>query len=137
MPKGLFKSTKPERRVIKELKKLNLKYHLNHTIKSGYNVDVFIPDLNLCIEVQGCFWHVHSKCGFDKVALTEAQEKNLARDKIKIPLVSSLYNTIWLWECEINERGFSKRFRKLFEEARSEILAGKKFEYWHDRNVFV
>lgn len=135
MPKGLFRSTAPERKVIKELKKLNLKYHINHTVKSGYNVDIFIPDLNLCLEIQGCFWHCCVKCGFDKKILTEAQEKNLARDKIKIPLICSLYNTIFLWECEINRRGFPKRFKELFEKARSDIIADRKFQYFEDRNV--
>jgi G:T-mismatch repair DNA endonuclease (very short patch repair protein) len=112
-----------------------LKYHINHTVKSGYNVDVFIPDLQLCIEIQGCFFHICEKCGFDKKVLTEAQEKNLARDKIKIPLICSLYNTIFLWEHEINKRGFPKRFKLLFEKARLEILANRKFEYWEDRNI--
>jgi len=135
MPKSLFKSTKPERKVIRELKKYNLKYHLNHTVKSGYNVDIFIPDLMLCIEIQGCFFHICTRCGFDKKILTEAQEKNLARDKLKIPLIRTLYNSIWLWEHEINARGFPKRFKLLFEKARSEILAGNRFQYFEDRNV--
>lgn len=135
MPKGLFRSTKPERKVIRELKKFNLKYHINHTVKSGYNVDIFIPELNLAIEIQGCFFHICTKCGFDKKILTEAQEKNLARDKIKIPLIGSIYNTIFLWEHEINKRRFSKRFKELFERARKEINSGKKFQFFEDRNV--
>lgn len=150
MPKGLFKETSIEKKVRKELRKLKLRWKQNCSIKSGglvgehFNVD-FLVDIcdkdgnkvNECvIECNGDYFHSHPK-KYLKEQYDEIQKSNYYRDVKKMAVLNVLYSYVILWECEINERSFSKRFRSLFEEARSEILAGKKFQYWNDRNVFV
>jgi G:T-mismatch repair DNA endonuclease (very short patch repair protein) len=59
-----------------------------------YIADFLLPEQNLIIETNGCYWHACEQCGFGDV-----NEKHKGRDAIKIPfLEQSGYRVIVLWE---------------------------------------
>jgi G:T-mismatch repair DNA endonuclease (very short patch repair protein) len=129
MPKYLFgKPTSIERKLYKLLNKLHIEYRCNHSIKGGFNVDAFIPGLNLIIEAFGDYYHAYPGI-YKKEQLNEMQIKNVDRDKRKMPFFNELYSYLIFWEHDINKRDFGKRFNKLFKEAQEKIIAGQKFQY--------
>lgn len=147
MPKGLFKETKIEKKVRKELKKLKLKWKQNCSIKSGglnehFNVDFLVDICNengekvdeLVIECNGDYFHGNPQI-YIKEQYDSIQKTNYFRDVKKMSVLNVLYSYIILWETQINERGFSKKFRELFEKARNSILEKKRFQYWENRNI--
>ena len=136
MPVGLFgKATSIERKIKKLLNKLSkeyhFRYHVNHSIKGGYNVDFYINSLDMVIEANGDYYHAWSGIYKEKNQLNEMQIKNLDRDKKKQPWLE-LHNLMIFWEHDINKRDFGKRFSKLFKEAEERIKNGSKFQYFGD-----
>jgi hypothetical protein len=95
-------NTKPEQLVAKHLDKLNINYIQNDrtTIKNPktnrwLELDFFIPDSNLAIEVNGRYWH-----------------RNLEhRHKLKTRLCKEKdIKLIHLWEDEVSKFNFRKTF---------------------------
>jgi len=132
MPKFLFgKPTSIERKVTKLVRKLskeyNFAYRLNHSIKGGYNVDIFIPSFNFVIELQGGYYHADPRI-YEGKKLNEMQLHNVSRDKRKRIFLDQLYNYIIWWETEINQKNFGKEFNKIMREALKEISLGNKYQ---------
>lgn len=132
MPVGLFgKATSIERKVKKLLnklsKELHFAYRVNHSIKGGYNVDYFLPQYNLVIELQGGYYHADPRI-YESKKLNEMQLHNVSRDKRKRIFLDKLYNYVIWWEKEINEKKFGKEFDKVMRCAINEILSGNKYQ---------
>lgn len=87
-----LRDTLPERKVQQILNELNIKYktHWFINIKHIYRTDIFIPNLNLVIEIDGKYWHNYPHGTYeDAVRTCEMKEKKY--------LVSRL------WEDEIDK----------------------------------
>ena len=92
--------TKIERviQIALSIEQIQYKKHKAFKMKSGsyHQVDIFI-DPNICIEVDGCYWHSCKQCGFDYPPRVE-------KDKlINESLRSQGYKVIRIWEHEIKE----------------------------------
>ena len=58
-----MRNTAPENFVARQLDKLGVTY-VRQKQFWHYIVDFFLPDFNLVIEVNGCYWHCCEECGF-------------------------------------------------------------------------
>lgn len=64
------------------------------------HVDVFIEP-NICIEINGCYWHCHSVCGADPGGLHRRQQ---VKDSRRYSFIRSKgFELHVFWECHINE----------------------------------
>lgn len=73
------KSTSSYEREIKSyLKELNINYEENKRILNGKEIDIFVSENNLGIEINGCYWHTE-KNGKDKNY--HLNKHNLAKEK--------------------------------------------------------
>ena len=82
--------------------KNNIRFHSNYPIDK-YLVDFYIDKYNLVIECFGDYWHANPIKYKNKI-LTEAQIKNLDRDKRKEKyLKDNNINYIFLWETDIHK----------------------------------
>lgn len=81
------------------------------------NVDVFIPEKNLAIEVCGDYWHVNKN--LYSQPKNEIQRKNLEKDRItKDLLMKEGVHRLEIWEMDIKKRPDIVR-AKLIEAIRS------------------
>lgn len=89
--------TKPEIAIHNELSKLGVKFETEYLINNKFCVDVFVPDLNLVIYVDGCYWHacpIH--CPTSKVKPNS--------DNARVPYLSKCgYNVEIIWEHDIKD----------------------------------
>jgi very-short-patch-repair endonuclease len=59
----------------------------------GYIVDFYLPELNLIVEVNGCYWHACPECG------QEGRVEQRAKDaKKEHDLTNAGYQLQWVWE---------------------------------------
>ena len=86
----LNKKTKIERKIEKELKKINLIYESQVPICKVGVVDFFLPDYDIIIECDGDYWHNRPK------------EKQRDVDKDLVWMFNG-YKIFRFWEHEINE----------------------------------
>jgi DNA mismatch endonuclease (patch repair protein) len=86
--------SKPEKMVHEELNKLNIIFETEKLINNKFCVDIFIPDRNLIIYVDGCYWHACPQhCPLAPLA------KN---DKSRKPYLTKCgYNVEIIWEHDI------------------------------------
>lgn len=104
--------TKPEKIVHEELERRGLVFLTEHVLGGKFCVDIFIPNLNLVVYVDGCYWHAcpeHfpkakrpssdnsripylTKCGFKVGILWEHEIKNNVRESLE-RLLSTHTNT--------------------------------------------
>lgn len=95
------KPTKIENKIECFLKDNDIKYIKNKRF-DVFIFDFYLNDFNLVIECDGDYWHANPKIYVDK-KLTEAQIKNIDRDKRKNTLLKTKsINFIRFWECDIN-----------------------------------
>jgi len=92
--------SKPEKiiQIALSLEGTQYQKHKNFKMKSGsYRaVDIFIEP-NICIEIDGCYWHSCKQCGYD-------YPPRIEKDKlINKSLKSQGYKVIRIWEHEIKE----------------------------------
>lgn len=86
--------TKPESTIHFELSKLQIKFETEFLINKKFCVDVFIPDYNLIIFIDGCYWHA---C---PIHCPKAKKPNT--DNARVPYLSKCgYNVEILWEHDI------------------------------------
>lgn len=89
----------------------------NRKILSGKEIDILIPDKNICIEVQGTYWHCDPRFysaeyynkGADKTA-----EQIWSSDKQKKTLIESLgysYYAVWEYDWRINKEETIQRLK--------------------------
>ena len=100
-------NTTPEIRVRKILEEMGYTFSLENQNLPG-KPDIFLPDYNTVIFVNGCFWHGCPVCRHAKVRPKENAEywnkkldRTLERDKENITKLEELgYRVLVIWECE-------------------------------------
>lgn len=83
-----------------------------HANNRTYVFDIYVPDLNLLIEVNGDYWHLNPRLyeqdHYDKhrdVTLLEVHK----RDSEKLSAAQALgFNTKTIWELDLNEQGINE-----------------------------
>jgi DNA mismatch endonuclease (patch repair protein) len=67
------------------------------------NVDMFLPDHNIVIQVHGCYWHACSKC-YPAGPKNNIQRKNIEKDKVANEIIEKAgYKLFEIWAHEIEE----------------------------------
>ena len=92
-PNTCFKDTKIEKKMKELLDALNINYVFQHSVKNIATVDFYIPEKNLIIECDGCYWH-----GCPIHFPERIRSKDAVRDA-KLNLLG--YKVIRFWEHEI------------------------------------
>lgn len=113
-------NTRPEILLKKFLKDLKIPFKENTDSLPG-KPDIYIPALNLVIQIHGCFWHGHKDCRFFVIPKSNTQfwydkiNSNIKRDKkVDLELKKIKLNICTIWECEIkNGKFFNKLFKYL------------------------
>lgn len=102
------KDTMPEIIVRKALHAAGLRFRLHRKDLPG-KPDIVLPKRNVCIFVNGCFWHQHEGCAKAHRPKTNTSfwnkklSANVVRDKQDQEKLKELgWKVIVLWECEIN-----------------------------------
>jgi DNA mismatch endonuclease Vsr len=91
---------------------------LKQYIVKGAIVDFYLPNLKLCIFVDGCYWHGH-QCG----VYTKSQKNISAQlqkdERHNKTLAEFGYRVVRIWECSIRKEDFSdiEKSLKLQEES--------------------
>lgn len=103
------KNTKPELLVRKYIHSKGFRFRL-HDKKLPGKPDIVLPKYRKVIQVQGCFWHKHAGCKYFVIPKTRTDwwmdkiNKNKLNDeKSKIKLRDLGWETIVVWECELNK----------------------------------
>lgn len=92
-----------ELKVEAALKKLKVEYVKQHWIEQIAPVDFYLPEHNLIIEADGCFWH-----GCPTHHPTKHKRKQ-AHDIIRNYLYAELgYSVLRIWEHDINNMTLKK-----------------------------
>jgi G:T-mismatch repair DNA endonuclease (very short patch repair protein) len=89
-------------KIINEILDKNSIIYRNEELIHYYKLDIYLPDFNLGIEVQGDFWHC-SPIRYKNV-IYERQRKCIIKDKAKHTYVKNKfgYEILYLWEKDIN-----------------------------------
>ena len=82
------------------------------------------PGQKLAIQVRGCFWHQHEKCGGGRMPQSNLDywkpklERNVMRDAEKDAALCELgWRLLVIWECEIKTSDdVEKRVRRIVKE---------------------
>jgi len=104
-------NTTPEIRVQNILTELGYSFSLDNDHLPG-KPDVFLPDFNTLIFVNGCFWHGCPTCKHAKIRPVQNSvywnkklDRTLARDKENIKKLEYLgYKVLIVWECETKKK---------------------------------
>ena len=101
------KDTKPEMIVRKYLFSKRLRYRIHVRSLPG-NPDIVLPKYKTVVFINGCFWHGHDACKYNRlpksnVDFWESKIKyNKARDILnESKLKEQGWRVIRIWECEI------------------------------------
>ena len=121
MAKVLSKNTIPEKAVRSLIHRLGLRFRI-HSKKLPGKPDIVLKKYMTVIEVQGCFWHRHSKCKQSVIPKsnvlfwTNKFHANVIRSKRNRKALRRLgWKTIIIWECEIKQpTKLENRIRKYF-----------------------
>lgn len=92
-------NSKLEQFVAAQLDAVGLTYERQKRI-GRYAVDFFVPDFNLIIEANGCYWHGCEVCGFNSAEHIEKRKRDLVRTEF---LMSRGYIVHIVWEHEARE----------------------------------
>lgn len=101
-----FKDSKPEIKIQNFLKQLNINF-LTHRymieIKHKYQCDIFVPSMNLIIEVDGDYWHGNTNNSryavLNKNQVIQKEEDDLRTKE----LIDKGFKVLRLWESDINK----------------------------------
>lgn len=103
------KNTRPERLVRSHLWNRRYRFRL-HVKELPGKPDLVLPKWNTVIQIQGCFWHGHSRCRYFKrpgsrKAFWRAKiDANRARDRKSLRALSRLgWHWIVVWECALKD----------------------------------
>lgn len=115
-------NTKPEETVRKFIFSKGFRYRKNVRKLPG-SPDIVLSKYRTAIFVNGCFWHMHEGCS--RFAMPSSNQDywrkklvgNKERDKINIrKLISSGWNVIVVWECELKKDRADERLNALADE---------------------
>ena len=95
-------NSKPQQITNKILEELYIKYQNEYLFKH-YNVDNYLLDHNLIIEVNGNYWHCNPI--LNKTVSNTMQKKAIAKDKTKHSYIKNHFDIeiLYLWETDINK----------------------------------
>lgn len=106
--------TKPEIAVRKHLFKNGFRYRIHYRKLLG-NPDIVLPKYKLVIFVNGCFWHAHAGCKYNKLPKSNKDywipkiKRNVERDKKNKKELNILgWRVMTIWECETEKVNFEK-----------------------------
>jgi len=120
MSKVHSSNTTPEIHVGKVLEEMGYNFSLENQNLPG-KPDMFLPDYNTVIFVNGCFWHGCPVCRHAKIRPKENAEywnkkldKTIERDKENISKLEDLgYKVLVIWECETKKKKVDLLKRKI------------------------
>src|SRR3989338_4814443 len=99
-------NTKPELRLRSYLFKNGFRFRLYNKRLPG-NPDIVLPKYKTIIFVNGCFWHAHKNCKYNKMPKSNTTYwvpkilRNVERDcSNKKELKKLGWNVLTIWECE-------------------------------------
>lgn len=125
------KNTKPELLLRTALFKLGYRYRVHVKDLPG-KPDIVFRKQGLAIFVHGCFWHYHEDCREGRVPNTNSAfwhnklSKNVERDKRHIEaLANSGWNTLVVWECEI-EKNIEDTLQLVIKELNNSTTTSKR-----------
>lgn len=102
-------NTKPEMRVRTVAHKLGFRFRLHRTDLPG-RPDLVFPSRNSIVFVNGCFWHSHSNCPYNRKPKSSLDywipklEQNASRDRTNRNKLRSMgWNILVIWECETRD----------------------------------
>src|SRR5690554_215437 len=106
------KNTKPEIYVRQLFHRAGLRFRLHRKDLPGCP-DIVFPKWNVCVFVNGCFWHQHKGCRRAKRPATRVEfweeklDKNIARDENNYKELRSLgWRVFIIWECELSNQEY-------------------------------
>jgi len=95
-PPKVFKDTRIEIAMEKELIKNKFNYIKQFCISKISVVDFYLPDYNIVIQCDGCYWHGCQFCRSIPIRIIKDAEQNVA-------LIKSGYTLFRFWEHEIHD----------------------------------
>lgn len=114
--------TKPELRVRKFLFTNGFRYRLYNKKLPG-NPDIVLPKYKAIIFVNGCFWHAHEGCKYNRLPKTRTEYwhpkilGNVERDKLNLKALKKLgWKTFVLWECDLKSASTETTMNKLIKK---------------------
>ncbi len=113
-----IKDSKPEIKSQNFLRQLGIDFftHKYINIKHGYQCDLFIPAMNLIIEIDGDYWHGNTDNPRYKI-LNSSQIKQRAEDNLRTKeLIEKGFKVLRLWESDIRKmtlNDFKKKIESL------------------------
>ena len=115
-------NTKPELVVRKFLFGKGFRYRLYNKSLPG-NPDIVLPKFKTIIFVNGCFWHAHKGCKYNRMPKTRTEywipkiTGNVERDKMNLKILKKLgWKTLVVWECELNKEKAESTLTKLVKK---------------------
>ncbi len=93
---GTYKETKPERELEQRLQEVGLNYEKQKRV-GNMLVDFYLPQQNLVIEVDGCWWHSCPKCTPQGGPYADTFLERAVR------LNALGYDAIRIWEHEVSQ----------------------------------
>ena len=97
-PNKRFSNTKIEQKIAKELDRIQISYKQNINLSNICNVDFYLPEYNIVIECDGCFYHNCKKHHPDNYKNNRKSDIRKTRE-----LSKAGYKVFRFWEHEINE----------------------------------
>lgn len=123
------KDTRPEMIVRRVLHHAGLRYLLNDRRLPG-SPDIVLPKYQVCIFVNGCYWHRHSGCSLATTPATRHDfwqkkfKENQARDLRNVAKLLELdWRIIVIWECGLKRVGAASALDWLPGEVKTGELA--------------
>jgi DNA mismatch endonuclease (patch repair protein) len=115
-------NTMPERYVCGVLEDMGCAFSLQANDLPG-KPDVLLPEYNIAVFVNGCFWHGCPLCKHAKIRPKENAEywnkkldRTLERDKENISKLEQLgYKVLVIWECETKKKKLESLKNKIYE----------------------
>ena len=113
--------TKPELLVRSFLHSNGLRFRLYRQDLPG-NPDIVMPGRKLAIFVNGCFWHAHQGCKFNRMPKSREEywipkiNRTAERDRKNHAEMNRLgWTVIVVWECELKKDNFERTMNNLIE----------------------
>lgn len=129
-------NTKPEVLVRKFLFSKGLRYRIYVKGLKG-NPDIVLPKYETLVFVNGCFWHCHEGCKYNKFPKSRQEywvpklKGNVERDiKNKALLEEQGWRVLVIWECELEKSKMEGSLNKLYKN----IVDGKKADNRRQRS---
>lgn len=101
-----LKDSKPEKKIQGFLRQIRIKFlaHKYIDIEHAYQCDIFVPSINLVIEIDGDYWHGNPKLYPANKGLTERIINGIKLDTIRTKeLQEKGFKVLRLWESDIKK----------------------------------